>query len=104
MTVKEKFDRELLVKICTENKLKKLSFFGSVLRDDFGAESDIDLLAEFEDFESIPDIIEYMRLIEKFSNLFHGRKVSLITQFSLKGEFGDTVLDTAEVVFEKRAA
>jgi len=41
------FDRSKLEQFCLENGIAKLSLFGSVLRDDFGSESDIDMLVEF---------------------------------------------------------
>ena len=41
------FDSSKLHQFCLENGIKKLSLFGSVLRDDFGPESDIDMLVEF---------------------------------------------------------
>jgi predicted nucleotidyltransferase len=40
--------RKKLAEFCRRNHIRKLAFFGSVLRDDFGPESDIDMLVEFE--------------------------------------------------------
>jgi predicted nucleotidyltransferase len=40
--------RKKLEEFCRRNHIRKLAFFGSVLRDDFGPESDIDVLVEFE--------------------------------------------------------
>jgi predicted nucleotidyltransferase len=39
---------EELAAFCSENAIRKLALFGSVLREDFGAESDVDVLVEFE--------------------------------------------------------
>lgn len=41
--------RKQLVDFCLKNRIKKLAFFGSVLRDDFSPQSDVDVLVEFED-------------------------------------------------------
>ena len=41
-------DKASLAKFCKANHIRKLTLFGSVLRDDFGPDSDVDLLVEFE--------------------------------------------------------
>jgi uncharacterized protein with HEPN domain len=41
-------DHERITEFCRRSGIRRLSFFGSVLRDDFGAESDVDVLVEFE--------------------------------------------------------
>lgn len=43
------FSREALADFCRRNRIRRLAFFGSVLRDDFGPESDVDVLYEFEE-------------------------------------------------------
>lgn len=43
-----KISKENLITYCNKNHLKKLAFFGSILRDDFNSKSDIDILVEFE--------------------------------------------------------
>ena len=40
--------REKLVEFCRKHHIRKLALFGSVLRDDFGPDSDVDVLVEFE--------------------------------------------------------
>jgi predicted nucleotidyltransferase len=42
------YDNNALREFCCGNGIRKLSFFGSVLRDAFGPESDIDVLVEFD--------------------------------------------------------
>ncbi|MBI2757745.1 MAG: nucleotidyltransferase family protein [Chloroflexi bacterium] len=46
--LKIKIPRKELAEFCRRNHIRKLAFFGSVLRDDFGPNSDIDILVEFE--------------------------------------------------------
>ena len=41
-------DREKLAEFCRRNHIRKLALFGSVLREDFGLDSDVDMLVEFE--------------------------------------------------------
>lgn len=41
--------RERLAEFCRKNHIRKLAFFGSVLREDFGPHSDVDVLVEFEE-------------------------------------------------------
>jgi predicted nucleotidyltransferase len=70
------FDRDKLNDLCQRWKVKRLAFFGSVLRDDFGPESDIDVLYEFE-----PDAVIGWYIVdfeEDLSRLFGGRKVDLV--------------------------
>ena len=39
---------EVVARLCRRHHIRKLAFFGSVLRDDFGPNSDVDVLLEFE--------------------------------------------------------
>ncbi|HPI15504.1 MAG TPA: nucleotidyltransferase domain-containing protein, partial [Spirochaetota bacterium] len=48
MKIRIDYSREKIADFCRRNRISRLSFFGSVLRDDFGADSDIDVLVEFE--------------------------------------------------------
>lgn len=82
---------------CKKHHIKKLSLFGSALRDDFTPESDVDVLVEFEPGQ----VVGFFRLsgIEiEFSNLIK-RKVDLRTPAELSRYFRQDVLDTAEVQY-----
>lgn len=48
MSANVKIPREELAALCRRNHIRKLAFFGSVLRDDFTPDSDVDVLVEFE--------------------------------------------------------
>ncbi|MHA1479810.1 MAG: nucleotidyltransferase family protein [Candidatus Thorarchaeota archaeon] len=85
---------------CKQHHIKKLSVFGSVLRDDFGPDSDIDVLIEFEP-DSIPGFFELIEMEEELSELF-GRKVDIRTPKGLSRYFRDEVLESAEVQFIAR--
>jgi hypothetical protein len=93
-----RFDRNALEQFCTSNGIRKLSLFGSVLRDDFGSESDIDVLVEFEP-EKIPGFLGLSRMERELSALFGGRKVDLRTPAELSRYFRDRVLASAEVQY-----
>ncbi len=54
------FDREALAALCRKHHIKRLAFFGSVLRDDFGPASDVDLLVVLD--EALP-FAERYRLV-----------------------------------------
>ena len=70
--VRMDFSREELEAICRRRAVKRLALFGSVLRDDFGPESDVDVLIEFrEDFEGK----QIYRIWGELEELFGGRRV-----------------------------
>ena len=75
-------DRERLAEFCRRWKIDQLSFFGSVLRDDFEPASDVDVLVAFS-----PDakwsLFEIMDAEEELEALF-GRKVDLVNRKSIE--------------------
>lgn len=75
-----------------------MAFFGSVLRTDFGPESDIDVLVEFEPAH-VPGLFGIARMERELSALFGGRKVDLRTPEDLSRYFRDDVLKEAEVQY-----
>jgi len=78
----------------------RLAIFGSALRDDFGPDSDIDLLVEFES-ERIPGLLGIAGMEIELSELFTGRKVDLRTAEDLSPYFRQGVLDRAEVQYAR---
>jgi hypothetical protein len=91
-----KFSADALAVACRRHAVRRLCAFGSVLRDDFGAESDIDLLVEFEAGRT-PGF-GFFRLQEELARLF-GRPVDLNTRASLSPYFRDRVLHEARDVY-----
>ncbi|MHB0879107.1 MAG: nucleotidyltransferase family protein, partial [Anaerolineae bacterium] len=67
---------EELAVFCRRHHIRRLALFGSILREDFGPESDIDVLVEFEP-EHVPGLSFY-RIQDELSQLL-GRKVDLHT-------------------------
>lgn len=86
--------QEALAAFCRRHHIRKLAFFGSVLRDDFSPKSDIDILVEF-DPNHIPGL-EFFTMEEELTHLLQ-RKVDLNTPQFLSRDFRDQVLASAEV-------
>ena len=90
--------RQQLSAFCQENGIKRLAIYGSALREDFGPDSDIDVLVEFEK-DRIPGLLGVAGMEIELSSLFSGRKVDLRTPEDLSPYFRQDVLDAAEVQY-----
>jgi len=88
-------DRRSLAEFCRKHHIRRLALFGSALRDDFGPESDVDVLVEFESSHT-PGLFGIARLERELSALFGGRKVNLRTPEDLSRYFREDVLREAE--------
>jgi len=91
-------DRTKLADFCRKHHIRKLAFFGSVLRDDFGPDSDVDVLVEFEP-SFIPGLA-FFSIQDELSELI-AREVDLNTPQFLSRYFRDEVLAEAEVQYEQ---
>ena|SRR6185437_8928878 len=90
--------REKIAAFCQAHHVRKLSFFGSVLREDFGAESDIDVLVEF-DSDHTPGYLGMVRMQRELSSLLEGRRIDLRTPRELSKYFRQDVLNQAVVQY-----
>ena|SRR6266487_3254958 len=90
-----------IAEFCRRHHICKLSLFGSVLRDDFRPDSDVDVLVEFEP-EHIPGLIRFAGMELELSQLLGGRKVDLNTPQFLSPYFRDEVLEEAAVQVANR--
>lgn len=95
--MKIKVDHKQLEAFCRKNHIRRLAFFGSVLRDDFGRDSDVDVLVEFEPGR-IPGLA-FFGMEEELSHIL-GRKVDLNTPNFLSRYFRDKVLREAQTQYE----
>ena len=86
-----------LAEICQRYHVRELALFGSVLRDDFHADSDIDVLVEFEPDAPI-GLFELVRLKNDLSMLL-GRDVDLVEKAGLKRWVRAPVLNAARVIY-----
>lgn len=89
--------RDGLAEFCRTHRIRKLSFFGSVLRDDFGPESDVDVLVEFE--PGARTGFAFFGMQDELSRIL-GRRVDLNTPDCLSKYFRDAVLRKARVLYD----
>lgn len=90
-------DREEIGQFCRRNSIRRLALFGSVLREDFRPDSDVDVLVEFEPGRT-PGLA-FFTMQQELSDLL-GRTVDLNTPQCLSKYFRDDVLAEAEVVYD----
>lgn len=86
-----------LAAFCRENGIRRLSVFGSALREDFGPESDIDLLVEFESEAQI-GFMKLTRMQRELATIIN-RKVDLVPEEGLKPRIRTEALSGAEVIY-----
>ena len=82
---------------CRRHHIAKLMLFGSVLRDDFRADSDIDILVEFESGHFVG--FQIFEVEEELSQLFGGRRVDLVNPKYLNRRLRQRVLASAQVQY-----
>jgi hypothetical protein len=95
--MKPEIPKSQLAEFCRRHHILKLALFGSILRDDFRPDSDIDVLVEFEPGH-VPGF-GFIRLQDELSALFGGRAVDLVTPKFLNRRIRDEVLRSAEVQY-----
>ena len=88
--------RDRIDEFCGRHHIRRLAFFGSVLRDDFTPNSDIDVLVEFEPGKT-PGFA-FFSMEEELSGIL-GRRVDLNTPNSLSKYFREEVLAEAEELY-----
>ena len=98
MEVKTLISPKKLKTFCQEYHIRKMSFFGSVVRDDFSPQSDIDVLVEFETGHT-PGFDFF--LIEAELSKLLGRKVDLQTLNFLSPEIRSSVLSQAVPAYDQ---
>ncbi|HVT26896.1 MAG TPA: nucleotidyltransferase family protein [Lacipirellulaceae bacterium] len=89
-----KFSRERLAEFCRRHRIRRLALFGSILRDDFRPDSDVDVLVEFE--PGVRTGLRFFEMQDELSNIL-GRRVDLNTPECLSKYFRDEVLAKAGV-------
>lgn len=88
--------KDRIAEFCSRHHIRKLALFGSALRDDFGPQSDIDVLIEFQ-AGFVPGLT-FFAMQRELSELL-GRKVDLNTPGFLSKHFRERVLEEAEVAY-----
>lgn len=89
-------DRAKIDTFCKKHHIRKLSFFGSVLREDFGPQSDVDVLVEFEPGH-VPGLA-FFAMESELSEIL-GRKADLNTPQFLSPYFRDDIVAEAEAEY-----
>jgi len=98
MVVKLAVSPDRIAEFCRQHHIRKLSLFGSVLREDFSPDSDVDVLVEFE-----PGAVIGWKIVtieEEMSDLM-GHPVDLKTPDDLSRHFREKVVNAAQVVYER---
>jgi predicted nucleotidyltransferase len=90
--------RDELADFCRRHHIRRLSFFGSILREDFSPESDVDVLVEFESGH-IPGFMRLFEIEQEFSGLVGGARPDFVTFKALNRRIQDRVLAEAEVQY-----
>ncbi len=90
--------QDKIADFCRRNKIRKLSLFGSVLRDDFGPDSDVDVLVEFE-ADAGWSLLDLVEMEEQLGETL-GRKVHFVEKAGLRNPFRrHAILRGAEVIY-----
>jgi uncharacterized protein len=89
--------RDVIADFCRRHHIRKLSFFGSVLRDDFRPDSDIDVLVDFEPGHFVG--FRILDMEEELGQLFGGHPVDIVQEKYLNWRLRDRILASAEVQY-----
>ena len=96
MPARIQIPHDTIAEFCKRNHIRRMALFGSVIRDDFTPESDIDVLVEFAPGRT-PGL-EFFNMERALSEIM-GRKVDLNTAGWLSSYFRQEVLDEAEEIY-----
>jgi len=99
LTVKLHIDHQKLSEFCRRRHIRKLWLFGSVLRDDFSDESDVDVLVRFERGR-IPGF-GIFRIEEGLSELFGKRRIDLVLEEELSHRIKDHSFFQSELLYDE---
>ena len=101
MTARIEVPAEGIVAFCERWRVSELALFGSVVRDDFDPESDVDVLVSF-DLGARHTLFDIVRMETGLSGVF-GRRVDLVTRAALEGSRNyvrrKAILESAQVVY-----
>ncbi len=97
MELQIEVDKERVAAFCRKHYIRRLAFYGSVLRSDFRDDSDVDVLVEF-DCQHVPGLMALAEMEEELSEML-GRKADMRTPEDLSRHFRDEVVHTALVQY-----
>jgi len=93
-------DQDLIAEFCKRHSIVELALFGSVLREDFGPDSDIDVLVTFAPNRT-PGFVRLHHIENELSEFLGGRHLDLVTKKFLNHRIRSEVLADAEVLYEE---
>lgn len=97
MSPRISIDRDAVTAFCRRHHIARLALFGSVLRDDFRPDSDVDVLVEFQPGH-VPGL-DFISIEREFSRLLQGRRVDMVTPKFLNHRIREQVLTSAEPLY-----
>ena len=92
-----KIQEDQLVAFCRRHHIRKLSLFGSVLRDDFRPDSDVDVLVQFEPGHVVG--LDIMDIEEELSEILGGYRIDLVNEKYLNRRLRPRILAEAKVQY-----
>ncbi len=90
-----------IAEFCQRNNIRALYLFGSVLREDFRPDSDIDILVEFEPGH-VPGFFSIFDMEQELSRILGGRKIDIRTAKDISRYFREEILSTAELHYAQK--
>ena len=97
MSIHMAVDADAIAQFCIRSHITRLAFFGSVLRDDFRPDSDVDVLVEFEE-DCEPGLMRLAGMERELSGILN-RKADMRTPEDLSRYFRDEVVANAEYLY-----
>ena len=85
MTVRLDIDRDKIAAFCRKWKITELAFFGSVLREDFRPDSDVDVLVTFAD-DAPWSLFDIVTMQDELKDMF-GRDVDIVEKGAIRNPF-----------------
>lgn len=93
--------KEKISEFCRKWKIAEFSLFGSVIRDDFGPESDVDVLVSFTT-DACWSLLDHVEMQDELKDIF-GRKVDLVSRRGIEHSRNTIrrkeILESAEVIY-----
>jgi uncharacterized protein len=98
---------EQIAAFCRKWNVTEFALFGSVLRDDFGPESDVDVLVTFASPELTPSLFEHVDMQDELEVIF-GRKVDVVNRKGVERSMNrfrrQAVLGSARTIYPDHGA
>jgi predicted nucleotidyltransferase len=90
-------DTRVFDAFCRRHHVVELAVFGSALRDDFGPESDVDILVTFDPAARV-SLFDLVDIADELTGIM-GRRVDLVTKTGLKSQIRQSVLASSRIIY-----